>query len=142
MTFYCFYPSDPVLERVNLSHFKIHKNPTITLDVVKDFTVKVYNRDVYSPDYHSLIVSIGYHGKKSGFVSSNEGHLKPRSYNPFDNATEIQGRLELFFFQFPIKINFYSIFHWFLDMFELIEILVFLNLIIRHFAIIHILSSC
>ncbi|KAI3850922.1 hypothetical protein MKW92_019811, partial [Papaver armeniacum] len=79
MTFYCLYPSDPVLEHVNLIQFKIHKSPTIALDVVIDLTVKVYNRDVYSLDYYSLIVSIGYHGKKLGFVSSNEGHLKPKS---------------------------------------------------------------
>ncbi|KAI3838264.1 hypothetical protein MKW92_046283 [Papaver armeniacum] len=69
MTFYCLYPSDTVLEHVNLIQFKIHKN----------LTVKVYNRYVYSLDYYSLIVSIGYHGKKLGFVSSNEGHLKPKS---------------------------------------------------------------
>ncbi|KAI3855072.1 hypothetical protein MKX03_018466 [Papaver bracteatum] len=134
LTFYCLYPSDPVLkvERVNLSHFKIHTNPTISLDVVMDLTVKVYNRDVYSLDYDSLIISIGYRGKKLGFVRSDEGHLRPRSssyvkaqlrldgievlhdvfylledlakgYIPFDTVTEIQGRLGLFFFQVPIK---------------------------------------
>ncbi|KAI3977382.1 hypothetical protein MKX01_000295 [Papaver californicum] len=134
LTFYCLYPSDPVLkvERVNLSHLKIHTNPMISLDIVMDLTIKVYNRDVYSLDYDSLIVSIGYHGKKLGFVSSNEGHLKPRTSSyvkaqlrldgieilhdvfylledlakgsiPFDTVTEIQGKLGLFFFQVPIK---------------------------------------
>ncbi|MCL7029732.1 hypothetical protein MKW94_002246 [Papaver nudicaule] len=135
LTFYCLYPSDPVLkvERVDLSHVKIHTNPTISLDIVMDLTVKVYNRDVYSLDYDKLVVSIGYRGKKLGFVSSNEGHLKPWSSTyvkaqlrldgieilhdvfylledlakgsiPFDTVTEIQGRLGLFFFQVPIKV--------------------------------------
>ncbi|OUZ99928.1 Late embryogenesis abundant protein [Macleaya cordata] len=129
------WPSDPDLKvvRLNLTHVQIHTSPTISLDISMALTIRVHNRDIYSLDYKSVVVSIGYRGRQLGLVSSNEGHLRARSSSyvnatlhldgieilhdvfylledlargsiPFDTVTEIQGKLGLFFFELPIKV--------------------------------------
>lgn len=78
------------------------------------------------------MVSIGYRGKKLGFVTSDGGHVRARGSSyvdamleldgvemltdvvwlledlarglvPFDTVTEVHGRLGVFFFHLPLK---------------------------------------
>ena len=96
--------------------------------------MKIINVDVYSIDYSSLVVSIGYRGKKLGFVTSDRGHVRgmassyvdatlelegvevlsdvimlvedlARGSVPFDTVTEVRGRLGVFFFEVPLMVN-------------------------------------
>ncbi|KAK3028344.1 hypothetical protein RJ639_037806 [Escallonia herrerae] len=97
-----------------------------------DLTIKVWNPDLYSMNYGSLVVSIGYRGKGLGFVSLSRGHVRPRGASyvdatpeldgvevmsdvfllledlargsiPFDTVTEVRGLLGLSIFRLPLK---------------------------------------
>lgn len=98
-----------------------------------DLTVKVRNRDFYSLDYDSLLVAIGYRGKRLGFVTSGGGHVESRGSSyvnatlemdgvevlsdaillvedlakgaiTFDTVSEMSGRIGLYLFDLPIKV--------------------------------------
>ncbi|KAL5824785.1 hypothetical protein ACOSQ3_020848 [Xanthoceras sorbifolium] len=130
---YMFWPSDPLLkiERLHLTHLQIHSRP-ICIDITLNVTLKVQNVDVYSMDYHSLDVAVGYRGRKLGHVKSGHGHVMAlgsshvnakielecvkvfsdfvffledlaRGTVPFDTVTELTGHLGLFLFHFPFK---------------------------------------
>ncbi|XP_057504199.1 uncharacterized protein LOC130787769 [Actinidia eriantha] len=131
---YFLWPSDPDLDiaRLRLDHLRIHTVPTFAVDATLRLTVKIINVDVYSIDYSSLVVSIGYRGKNLGFVTSDRGHVRgmassyvdatlelegvevlsdvimlvedlARGSVPFDTVTEVRGRLGVFFFDIPLQ---------------------------------------
>ncbi|XP_052181074.1 uncharacterized protein LOC127794181 [Diospyros lotus] len=131
---YCLWPSDPDIKivRLHLDRLHIRTNPAIAVDIVLRLTVKVRNVGLYSTDYRSLVVSIGYRGKQLGFMKSDRGFVRPRGSSyvdavleldgvevlsdaillledlargsvPFDTVTEIRGQLGLFFFELPLK---------------------------------------
>ncbi|KAK4361944.1 hypothetical protein RND71_017185 [Anisodus tanguticus] len=128
------WPSDPELSvsRVHLRHFKIHSFPKIAIDVTLDVTVKIRNRDFYSVNFRSVLISIGYRGKQLGYVISDYGRIKARASSyinatleltdvsvfsdiipliedlargsiTFDTVTQIGGELGLVLFDIPIK---------------------------------------
>lgn len=134
---YVLWPSDPDLSvvRLRLSRFHVTAVPRISLDISLDLTVKARNRDIYSLSYNSLAVSIGYRGKKLGFIESSGGHIRGRGSSyfnatleldgveilsdtilliedlargviPLDTVTEVQGHLGFFFFKLPLKVYF------------------------------------
>lgn len=97
-----------------------------------DLTVRVRNRDFYSIDFDSLMVGIGYRGKKLGSATSDGGRVKARGYScvnatlrldkvevtdvillledlvrgeiEFDTVSKIKGKLGVFFFDLPLKV--------------------------------------
>ncbi|KAL5729283.1 hypothetical protein ACHQM5_002257 [Ranunculus cassubicifolius] len=128
------YPSDPHINiaRLQLNHIHPHLSPTPSLDISLALTIKVRNRDFFSFDYDSLVVSIGYRGRQLGFVKSDQGFLRARASSyvnatlvldgirvmsdvvyliedlckgriPFDTVTEVKGKVGLLFFDVPIK---------------------------------------
>ncbi|PIA65067.1 hypothetical protein AQUCO_00100506v1 [Aquilegia coerulea] len=134
LALFFLWPSDPKLHivRIQLNHVRPHLSPSPSLDISMDIVIKVRNRDFFSFNYDSLVVSIGYRGRKLGFVNSNNGVLKARASSyvnatlvldgiqvihdvfyliedlakgeiPFDTVTEVNGTLRLFFFDIPIK---------------------------------------
>ncbi|KAB1200591.1 hypothetical protein CJ030_MR0G006892 [Morella rubra] len=134
LAFYLLYPSDPDIQvtRVRLNHVRVNSSPSLTLDLSFSLSVKVYNRDFFSLDYSSLVVSVGYRGRKLGYVSSEGGRVRARASSyvnatldlngfevlydvfylledlakgviPFDTGTEVNGELGLFFFKIPLK---------------------------------------
>ncbi|CAI9286376.1 unnamed protein product [Lactuca saligna] len=131
---YFIWPSDPYLKVVNLrlDRLKIHAVPKISLDIVLGVKIKVRNPDVYSLNYESLNVSVGYRGEQLGFVTSDDGKVKAfgtsyidatlvlngseviseafslfqdlvKGSIPFTTTPEIRGSLGIFFFQLPIS---------------------------------------
>lgn len=129
------WPSDPDVSvvRLRLHRFHIRTFPIISLDINLDLTVKVRNKNFYSIDYNSLVISIGYRGKQLGYVRSNQGHLKARGSSYvnatlalsgveiladviplledvargeiiFDTVTQIDGQLGLSFFELPLEV--------------------------------------
>lgn len=131
---YLLWPSDPDVSivRVHLHRFRIRTFPIISLDVNLHLTVKIRNKDLYSLDYDSLTVSIGYRGKQLGLVKSNHGHVRARGSSyvnaslalsgveiladviplledvrrgeiSFDTVSEVDGQLGLFFVKIPIE---------------------------------------
>ncbi|KAL7600149.1 hypothetical protein Lser_V15G25224 [Lactuca serriola] len=131
---YFLWPSDPYLKVVNLrlDRLKIHAVPKISLDIVLGVKIKVRNPDVYSLNYESLNVSVGYRGEQLGFVTSDDGKVKAfgtsyidatlvlngseviseafsliqdlvKGSIPFTTTPEIRGSLGIFFFQLPIS---------------------------------------
>ncbi|KAJ8535960.1 hypothetical protein K7X08_034361 [Anisodus acutangulus] len=128
------WPSDPELSfsRVHLRHFKIHSFPKIAIDVTLDVTVKIRNRDFYSVNFRSVLISIGYRGKQLGYVVSDYGRIKARASSyvnatlelndvsffsdiipviedlargsiTFDTVSQIGGELGLVLFDIPVK---------------------------------------
>ncbi|XP_021908723.1 uncharacterized protein LOC110822811 [Carica papaya] len=128
------YPSDPNLKlaRIHLNHVRFNTSPKLTLDLSFSVTIKVQNRDFFSLDYNSLLVSIGYRGRELGLVSSNGGHVSARGSSyvnaildldglevihdviyligdlsrgviPFDTDTRVKGDLGVFFFKIPLQ---------------------------------------
>ncbi|KAK9268505.1 hypothetical protein L1049_000257 [Liquidambar formosana] len=128
------YPSDPDIQlvRLHLNRIQVHSSPKISLDLSFSVTIKVRNRDFFSLDYNSLIVSVEYRGRELGFVKSNGEHVRARGSSyvdaavdvdglevvhdvfylledlakgsiPFDTDTQVQGKLGLFFFEVPLK---------------------------------------
>ncbi|KAB2081470.1 hypothetical protein ES319_A05G134100v1 [Gossypium barbadense] len=75
---YIFWPSDPDVKivRMHVNRMKIHTVPIIALDMSLLITLKVRNSDVYSMDFTSLDVAVGYRGKMLGHVTSEQGHVK------------------------------------------------------------------
>ncbi|KAF4365441.1 hypothetical protein F8388_012806 [Cannabis sativa] len=131
---YFLYPSDPTLQlaRVHLNRVRVNSSPYLTLDLSFSLTVKVYNRDFFSLNYDSLVVSVGYRGRELGFVRSAGGRIRARGSSyvnatldlngfevihdvfylledlargviPFDTDTKIEGNLGLLLFNIPLK---------------------------------------
>ncbi|KAK6124974.1 hypothetical protein DH2020_041248 [Rehmannia glutinosa] len=133
---YLLWPSDPDVSivRLRLDRLHFHTRPKISLDVTLDLTVRVFNKDFYSMNYDSLLVAIGYRGKRLGSVTSDGGHIKARGSSyvnatlqldrveimsdvilliedlakgavTFDTVSEIGGELGVFVFDLPLKVN-------------------------------------
>ncbi|XVE88914.1 hypothetical protein DITRI_Ditri19aG0107100 [Diplodiscus trichospermus] len=131
---YIFWPSDPEVKivRMHVKRMQVHTIPVIAVDLSLLITLKVRNSDVYSMDFTSLDVAVGYRGKMLGHVSSEHGHVRAmgssyveaelelngvgvlsdvvyiledlaRGTIPFDTVTEVAGWLGLSFFRFPLK---------------------------------------
>ncbi|KAL4279011.1 hypothetical protein GQ457_03G041710 [Hibiscus cannabinus] len=131
---YIFWPSDPGVKivRMHVNHMQIHTIPIISLDMSLLITLKVRNSDVYSMDFTSLDVAVGYRGKMMGHVTSEHGHVRAMGSSyvearlelkgvevlsdvvylledfakgtvPFDTVTEVTGSLGLSLFKFPLK---------------------------------------
>ncbi|XVF86595.1 hypothetical protein PTKIN_Ptkin18bG0055100 [Pterospermum kingtungense] len=131
---YIFWPSDPEVKivRMHINRMQIHTIPIIALDISLLVTLKVRNSGVYSMDFTSLDVAVGYRGKMLGHVTSEHGHVRALGSSyveamldlngievlsdvvyiledlakgtvPFDTVTAVAGSLGLFFFKFPLK---------------------------------------
>ncbi|WJZ97982.1 hypothetical protein VitviT2T_016543 [Vitis vinifera] len=106
---YLLYPSDPTVQVVglHLNSVQVHTSPVISLDLSLDLTIRVRNRDFFSFSYTSLTASVGYRGRRLGFVNSSGGYLRARDLArgsiPFDTVSEVRGKLGLFFFEIPLK---------------------------------------
>ncbi|XP_011080841.1 uncharacterized protein LOC105164000 [Sesamum indicum] len=131
---YLLWPSDPELSvvRLNLDRLHFDTRPQISLDLTLDTTIKVRNKDFYSLDYDSLIVGIGYRGRRLGLMTSDGGHIRARGSSylnstlqldavemlsdaillledlargsiTFDTVSETSGKLRIFFFHVPLK---------------------------------------
>lgn len=132
---YVCWPSDPELKivRLRLKRIKVHTVPHLSIDIWMLVSVRVQNTAVYSMDYQSLDVAVGYRGKKLGHVRSDGGHVKAKGSSdvdaklafeginvmsdvvffledlakgtiPFDTNSEVEGYLGLFFFHFPMEV--------------------------------------
>lgn len=130
------FPSDPTLQlvRLKLNHVRVNSSPRPTLDLSFSLTIRVRNRDLFSLNYDSLRVTVGYRARELGFVSSDGGRVRARGSSyvnatlvldglevihdvfylledlargviPFDTDTEVEGTLGLFFFKIPIKVK-------------------------------------
>ncbi|XP_055826797.1 uncharacterized protein LOC129895160 isoform X1 [Solanum dulcamara] len=128
------WPSDPELSiaRLHLRHLKVHSFPKIAIDVTLDVTAKIRNKDFYSVNFRSVVISVGYRGKQLGHVISDYGRIKARASSyvnatleltdvsifsdiipliedlargsiTFDTVTQIGGELGLVLFDIPIK---------------------------------------
>ncbi|XP_057773000.1 uncharacterized protein LOC130992401 isoform X2 [Salvia miltiorrhiza] len=131
---YLLWPSNPELSvvRFRLDRLQFHTTPTISLDATLDLTIKIENPDMYSLDYDSLLVAIGYRGKQLGYVTSDRGSVMARESSyvnatlqldgveiltdvilliedlakgavVFDTTSVISGRLGFFFFDLPLE---------------------------------------
>ncbi|XP_010500832.1 PREDICTED: uncharacterized protein LOC104778155 [Camelina sativa] len=131
---YIFWPSDPriKIERVKISHVRVHRRPVPSIDMTVLVTLKVSNADVYSFDFTDLDVAVDYRGKTLGHVSSDGGHVTAfgtsyldaeaelegvtvfpdvihlihdlaKGSVEFDTVTETNGKLGVLFFRFPLK---------------------------------------
>ncbi|KAL4653882.1 hypothetical protein ACB092_01G338100 [Castanea dentata] len=134
LSIYFLYPYDPTIQlaRVRLNRIKVNSSPGLTLDLSFSLTVMVHNPDLFSLDYDSLDVSVGYRGRELGFVSSQGGRVRSRASSyvnatldlnglevihdvfylledlakgviPFDTDTQVNGVLGFFFFKIPLK---------------------------------------
>ncbi|XP_010532848.1 PREDICTED: uncharacterized protein LOC104808757 isoform X2 [Tarenaya hassleriana] len=128
------FPSDPdiSLSRIRLNHIRVRDSPKVAFDLSFSLTIKVRNRDFFSLDYDSLVVSVGYRDRELGLVKSRGGHLRARDSSyidatldldglevvhdviylirdlakgviPFDTIAWIKGDLGLLFFRVPIQ---------------------------------------
>lgn len=131
---YIFWPSDPEVKivRMHINRMQIHTIPIIALDISLLVTMKVRNPGVYSLDFTTLDVAVGYRGKLLGHVTSEHGHVRAmgssyveamldlsgievlsdvvymledlaRGTVPFDTVTAVAGWFGLTFFKFPLK---------------------------------------
>uniref|UniRef100_A0A7N0TAX4 Late embryogenesis abundant protein LEA-2 subgroup domain-containing protein n=1 Tax=Kalanchoe fedtschenkoi TaxID=63787 RepID=A0A7N0TAX4_KALFE len=131
---FILYPSDPQLQlaSVKLNRVRVNSAYPPSLDLSFSLTVRVRNRDVFSLDYRSLDVSVGYRGRDLGVVKSDGGLVRARAssyvdatvdldgleivhdvfflledlargFIPFDTVSRVEGKLGLFFFNLPIK---------------------------------------
>ncbi|WRX26864.1 Late embryogenesis abundant protein [Theobroma cacao] len=131
---YIFWPSQPEVKivRMHVKRMQMHTVPIIALDISLLVTLKVRNSDVYSMDFTSLDMAVGYRGKMLGHVKSEHDHLRAwgssylqaelelngvevlsdvvymledlaRGTVPFDTITEVAGWLGLSLFKFPLK---------------------------------------
>ncbi|XP_023530779.1 uncharacterized protein LOC111793228 isoform X1 [Cucurbita pepo subsp. pepo] len=131
---FLLFPSDPSLQlvRLKLNHAKVRLLPVLVLDLSISASVRVRNKNFFSLDYNYLGVSVGYRGKRLGFVSSDGGRVSARGSSyvnatvdlngvevihdafyllqdlgkgiiPFDSKTEVEGFMGFFFIKFPIK---------------------------------------
>ncbi|XP_072972847.1 uncharacterized protein [Typha angustifolia] len=128
------FPSDPELRVARLSLDRIHiaTSPPVSLTVSIGLEIRVRNPDFFSLDYRSLVVSVGYHGRRLGSMTSDGGHVRARGVSyveadlkldgievigdvfyliedlargsiPFDTITEVDGKLHLFFVDVPVQ---------------------------------------
>ncbi|GKV10162.1 hypothetical protein SLE2022_382800 [Rubroshorea leprosula] len=135
---YLFWPSDPQVKivRMHINRMQVHTIPVISVDISLLVTLKVHNADLYSMDYTTLDVAVGYRGKRLGHVRSNHGHVRAQGSSyvdaeldfngvevlsdvvfmledlakgivPFDTVTEVTGQIGLFFLKFPLKAKVY-----------------------------------
>lgn len=90
---FLLWPSDPEVQivRVQLNNVAVRTSPRLSLDLSLSIVARVRNRDFFSLDYESLGVSIGYRGRKLGFVSSEGGHLKARAASYVNSTLVIDG---------------------------------------------------
>ncbi|KAF5739136.1 hypothetical protein HS088_TW12G00336 [Tripterygium wilfordii] len=133
---YFSWPSDPdtKIVRMHLERIRVHTWPVPNIDITLNLTLKVHNVDVYSLDYRSLDVAVGYRGKRLGHVRSDGGHVRSmassfvdaelalvgvrvfsdvvflledlaRGTVQFDTVTEVKGQLGVLFFGFPLNAN-------------------------------------
>ncbi|KAK6264055.1 hypothetical protein SCA6_019489, partial [Theobroma cacao] len=133
---YIFWPSQPEVKivRMHVKRMQMHTVPIIALDISLLVTLKVRNSDVYSMDFTSLDMAVGYRGKMLGHVTSEHDHLRAwgssylqaelelngvevlsdvvymledlaRGTVPFDTITEVAGWLGLSLFKFPLKVK-------------------------------------
>lgn len=132
---FLLFPSDPSLQlvRLKLNRVKVRLLPVVVLDLSFSASVRVRNKNFFSLDYNYLGVSVGYRGRRLGFVSSDGGRISARGSSyvnatldlngfeaihdvfylledlgkgviPFDTETEVEGYMGLFFIKFPIKV--------------------------------------
>ncbi|KFK36217.1 hypothetical protein AALP_AA4G093100 [Arabis alpina] len=90
---YFLYPSDPDISvsRIQLNHIRVLDSLKPALDLSFSLTIKVRNRDFFSLDYDSLVVSIGYRGRELGLVKSKGGHLRARDSSYVNATLELDG---------------------------------------------------
>ncbi|KAL1219998.1 hypothetical protein V5N11_028806 [Cardamine amara subsp. amara] len=90
---YFLYPSDPdiTISRINLNHIRVLDSLKPALDLSFSLTIKVRNRDFFSLDYDSLLVSIGYRGRELGLVKSKGGHLRARDSSYIEATLDLDG---------------------------------------------------
>ncbi|KAL6584684.1 hypothetical protein OROMI_003973 [Orobanche minor] len=69
---FLLWPSDPDLSivRLRIDCLHLHTRPKISLDVITDLKVRVFNKDFYSMNYDSLLFAIGYRGEALGNVGA------------------------------------------------------------------------
>ncbi|KAF3794319.1 hypothetical protein EJ110_NYTH01253 [Nymphaea thermarum] len=106
--------------------------PSVYLDILMNVTIRVSNPDFFGVNYRSVAVSIGYRGKDLGFVTSEGGDIRARGVSyidaaldldgiqvlqdaiylledlargsiPFESLTDLEGELNLSFFQVPLR---------------------------------------
>lgn len=121
---------------LKLRRIKVHPVPPITVDISMLLTLRVRNADVYSMDLGAVNVAVAYRGKMLGHVRSKGVHVRARGSSdvdadvefagisvlpelvllledvakgivPFDTVSHTMGQLGLFFFHFPMKVNFF-----------------------------------
>ncbi|OMO54118.1 Late embryogenesis abundant protein, LEA-14 [Corchorus capsularis] len=133
---YTLWPSDPEVKivRMHINRMQLHTIPIISLDISLFVTLKVKNSDVYSLDFTTLDVAVGYRGKMLGHVTAEQGHVRALGSSyveaelelngievlsdvvymledlakgtiPFDTVTEVVGCLGLSFLKFPLKVS-------------------------------------
>lgn len=138
---YFFWPSDPDLKivRYNLNNIQVHTSPKLAIDISLVLTVRVRNRNFFSFNYNSLLVSLGYRGRELGVAKSKGGKLTARGSSyidtkveldgfeilhdafyllrdlakgsiPLDTNMAVKGKLGLLFYQVPLKVNSSEIF--------------------------------
>ncbi|EPS74475.1 hypothetical protein M569_00286, partial [Genlisea aurea] len=131
---YLFWPYDPSISvvRLHLDRLRFHRLPKFSVDLTLDVTLRVWNGDFYSLSYDSLVVGVGYRGRRLGFVTSSNGSVAARATSylnatveldhvqilsdvilliedlakgavALDTESEITGKLGLFLFDLPIK---------------------------------------
>ncbi|KAI6690023.1 hypothetical protein NL676_026851 [Syzygium grande] len=131
---YILYPSEPDVDvvRLRLDRVQFRTTPHVLVDISLLLTIKVHNPDVYSIDYSTLDVAVGYRGKMLGHVKSEHGHIMALGTSyvdaelefdgvevfndvlflledlakgtvPLDTVTTVEGQVGLFFFGFPLK---------------------------------------
>lgn len=136
LALFFLYPSDPdvSLARIRLHHLRVSALPDLKLDISLSLKVKIRNRDFFSLDYRSIVVAIGYRGKRLGFVSSDGGRIRARGVSyvdaelkldgiriigdafyliediargsiPLDTVTEVDGQLHVLFLNFPVDVS-------------------------------------
>ncbi|CAK9329363.1 unnamed protein product [Citrullus colocynthis] len=131
---FLLFPSDPSLQlvRLKLNRVKVHLLPVVALDLSFSASLRVRNKNFFSLDYDYIGVSVGYRGRRLGFVSSEGGRVSARGSSyvnatldlnglevvhdvfylladlgkgiiPFDTETEVEGSVGIFLIKFPIK---------------------------------------
>lgn len=132
---FLLFPSDPSLQlvRLKLNRVKVHLLPVVALDLSFSASLRVRNKNFFSLDYDYIGVSVGYRGRRLGFVSSEGGRVSARGSSyvnatldlnglevvhdvfylladlgkgiiPFDTETEVEGSVGIFLIKFPIKV--------------------------------------
>ncbi|RRT62169.1 hypothetical protein B296_00040373 [Ensete ventricosum] len=121
--------------RLRFDDLRVTPPPFATIDVVLSVDLRVRNPDFLALDYRSIVVSIGYRGRPLGSVTADGGHIRARGVSyvhakldldgirvlndaiyliedlsrgslPLDTVTEVQGRMRLFFFDVPVRVQF------------------------------------